>query len=314
LILGFYTAEWWIPAKKVPDLNCGVGDLLLEVVYLKQEVPDLRSGGTPHNFTPADDEVAVIAGVHVQVVSKPNDSVIYKSYTGKLSTTMEARRSRLECMHKSYTGKLSTTMEARRSRLERMQTLPNIKLISPTSSPSRSILGSTPEVPSDNPPPSPSPAQRSRRLGGKTTSSLVKRMSEGRFFLTDRSPARAASSPVFRCLPQPLPAAAEDAEQVEPLKGTATVQRGDGGDELRRDELKELDKADGDEAATASGDGEEDRSVEDAPRSDAEAPTQAATRRPRPLETAKKTARCRTRSEVTPKHRPSTRLPHATTC
>ena len=271
MILGFYTAEWWIPAKKVPDL---------------------RSGGTPHNLTPADDEVAVIAGVHVQVVSKPNDSVIYKSYTGKLSTTMEARR----------------------SRLERMQTLPNIKLISPTSSPSRSVLGSTPEVPSDDPPPSPSPAQRSRRLGGKTTSSLVKRMSEGRFFLTDRSPARAASSPVFRCLPQPLPAAAEDAEQVEPLKGTATVQRGDGGDELRRDELKELDKADGDEAATASGDGEEDRSVEDAPPSDAEAPTQAATRRPRRLETAKKTARWRTRREVTPKHRPSTRLPHATTC
>jgi len=136
LILGFYTAEWWIPAKKVPDLNCGVGDLLLEVVYLKQEVPDLRSGGTPHNFTPADDEVAVIAGVRVQVVSKPNDSVIYKSYTGKLSTTMEARR----------------------SRLERMQTLPNIKLISPTSSPSRSVLGSTPEVPSDDPP---------RPLGGR---------------------------------------------------------------------------------------------------------------------------------------------------
>jgi len=37
--------EWWIPAKKVPDLNFGVQDLLLEVVDLKQEVPDLRSDG-----------------------------------------------------------------------------------------------------------------------------------------------------------------------------------------------------------------------------------------------------------------------------
>ena len=28
------------PRKKVPDLNCEVQDLLLEVVDLKQEVPD----------------------------------------------------------------------------------------------------------------------------------------------------------------------------------------------------------------------------------------------------------------------------------
>ena len=28
-------AELWIPAKKVTDLNCGVQDLLLEVVDLK---------------------------------------------------------------------------------------------------------------------------------------------------------------------------------------------------------------------------------------------------------------------------------------
>jgi len=36
-------------SKKVPDLNCEVQDLLLEVglVDIKQEVPDLRSGGTP---------------------------------------------------------------------------------------------------------------------------------------------------------------------------------------------------------------------------------------------------------------------------
>ena len=40
-------------SKKVPDLNCDVQDILLEVVYLKQEVPDLRFGGTPPpNLTP----------------------------------------------------------------------------------------------------------------------------------------------------------------------------------------------------------------------------------------------------------------------
>ena len=35
------------PRKKMPDLNCEVRDLLLEVVGLKQEVPDLRSDGIP---------------------------------------------------------------------------------------------------------------------------------------------------------------------------------------------------------------------------------------------------------------------------
>jgi len=44
---GFYPAEWWIPAKKVPDLNCEVQDLLLELVDLEKEVPDLRSCGIP---------------------------------------------------------------------------------------------------------------------------------------------------------------------------------------------------------------------------------------------------------------------------
>jgi len=34
------------PSKKVPDIKCEVQDLL-EVVHLKQEVPDLRSGGIP---------------------------------------------------------------------------------------------------------------------------------------------------------------------------------------------------------------------------------------------------------------------------
>jgi len=37
------------PRRKLPDLNCEVQDLLLEVVDLK--VPDLRSGGIPLNLT-----------------------------------------------------------------------------------------------------------------------------------------------------------------------------------------------------------------------------------------------------------------------
>jgi len=42
------------PSKKMPDLNCEVQDVLLEIVDLKQEVPDLRSGGSPPpNLTPA---------------------------------------------------------------------------------------------------------------------------------------------------------------------------------------------------------------------------------------------------------------------
>jgi len=35
------------PSRKVPDLNCEIQDPLLEVVVLKYEVPDLRSGGIP---------------------------------------------------------------------------------------------------------------------------------------------------------------------------------------------------------------------------------------------------------------------------
>jgi len=35
------------PSKKVPDLSCEVQALLLEVVDIKQEVQDLRSGGIP---------------------------------------------------------------------------------------------------------------------------------------------------------------------------------------------------------------------------------------------------------------------------
>jgi len=45
------------PSKKVSDLNCGVQDLLLEVVDLKQEVPDLRFGGIRPNLTPAFTQV-----------------------------------------------------------------------------------------------------------------------------------------------------------------------------------------------------------------------------------------------------------------
>jgi len=35
------------PSKKVPDLNCKLQDRLLDVVYLRQQVPDLRSDGIP---------------------------------------------------------------------------------------------------------------------------------------------------------------------------------------------------------------------------------------------------------------------------
>ena len=34
-MLGFYPAEWWIPAKNVPGLNCEAQDPLLEVVDLE---------------------------------------------------------------------------------------------------------------------------------------------------------------------------------------------------------------------------------------------------------------------------------------
>ena len=42
------TVQMVDPSKKVPDLNCELQDLLLEVVDLKQ---DVRSGGIPpHQF------------------------------------------------------------------------------------------------------------------------------------------------------------------------------------------------------------------------------------------------------------------------
>jgi len=44
------------PRKKVPDLSCEVQALLLEVVDIKQEVQDLRSGGIPTpQFNPCFD-------------------------------------------------------------------------------------------------------------------------------------------------------------------------------------------------------------------------------------------------------------------
>ena len=39
------------PRRKLPDLNCEVEDLLLEVVDLK--APDLRSGAIPLDLAPA---------------------------------------------------------------------------------------------------------------------------------------------------------------------------------------------------------------------------------------------------------------------
>ena len=138
-------------------------------------------------------------------MSKPNESVIYKSYTGKLSTTMEARR----------------------SRLERMQTLPNIKLISPTASPRGTILDSTPEIPSEEdatPSTQQQQQQQQQRRPGKTIS-FVKRMSEGRFFQTDRSPCRRTTSPVLRRSPHlatsaPTVTRDDDAHQLQQLHVT----------------------------------------------------------------------------------------------
>ena len=46
----------------MPNLNCVVQDLLLEVVDLKQEVSDLRSGGIPPpNLTPDQATIYIVA-------------------------------------------------------------------------------------------------------------------------------------------------------------------------------------------------------------------------------------------------------------
>jgi len=50
-ILKYILCRVMEPSKKMPHLNCEVQDLLFEVVDLKQEVPDLRSGGIRPNLT-----------------------------------------------------------------------------------------------------------------------------------------------------------------------------------------------------------------------------------------------------------------------
>ena len=162
-------------------------------------------------------------------MSKPNESVIYKSYTGKLSTTMEARR----------------------SRLERMQTLPNIKLISST--PSRTtVLDSTPEIPSDVDDATAGTQQRQRR--SHKTLSFVKRMSEGRFFVGDRSPCRSVTSAVLG--QSPLLASStptsmnSDAFQLQQLHATLQSAAQSAGVAVACQQLKD---ADNDEVGTGGG-------------------------------------------------------------
>jgi len=117
-------------------------------------------------------------------------------------------------------------MEARRSRLERMQTLPNIKLISST--PSRTtMLTATAETLSEDDDTSCTQQQQQQQQRGRPgkTISFVKRMSEGRFFLTDRTPCRPATSPIPR-RPSPLVVTAtvtstsNDADQLQQLHVT----------------------------------------------------------------------------------------------
>ena len=64
-------AESWM----VADVNCELQDLLLEVVDLIQEVPDLRSGGIPrpnltHAYdTPCNASTAVLPARYVSFVA-----------------------------------------------------------------------------------------------------------------------------------------------------------------------------------------------------------------------------------------------------
>ena len=168
----------------------------------------------------------------MQVVSKPNESVIYKSYTGKLSTTMEARR----------------------SRLERMQTLPNIKLISPTLSSRRSVLDSTPEIPSDDDATSFTQQQQPRRPG--KTMAFVKRMSEGRFFLADRSPCGPMTSSIFRHSPLPATSTStgSDGDRLQQQHADLQVTHQPVGVDVQRQQLKDAENnvSDGDEDVFSS--------------------------------------------------------------
>ena len=60
------------PSKKVPDLNCRVQDLLLEVVNFKQEVPDLRSGGIPPikplDFGHDDSTINIVVAIIIIII------------------------------------------------------------------------------------------------------------------------------------------------------------------------------------------------------------------------------------------------------
>jgi len=67
------------PSKKVPDLNCELQDRLLDVVDLRQQVPDLRSDGIP----PPDMELGHwLTGSmgHLGHLSRPGHWVIGSSF------------------------------------------------------------------------------------------------------------------------------------------------------------------------------------------------------------------------------------------
>lgn len=141
-------------------------------------------------------------------------------------------------------------MEARRSRLERMQTLPNIKLISST--PSRTtMLTATAETLSEDDDTSCTQQQQPQQQRGRPgkTLSFVKRMSEGRFFLADRTPCLPATSPIPR-RPSPLLVTAtptstsNDADQLQQLHVTEQSTQ-PARVEVQRQQLKDDDNDDG---------------------------------------------------------------------
>jgi len=136
-------------------------------------------------------------------------------------------------------------MEARRSRLERMQTLPNIKLISPTTASRRTVLDSTPEIPSDDDAMSCTQQRQQRRLG--KTISFVKRVSEGRFFQTDRSPCRRTASPVLQqslhlTMSAPI-VTRNDADQLQQLHDKLQSTRQPESDPVQRQQLNDADSS-----------------------------------------------------------------------
>jgi len=115
-------------------------------------------------------------------------------------------------------------MEARRSRLERMQTMPNIKLISPTLLSGTTVLDATPEIPPDDSCTQQQQQPQPQRRAGKPIS-FVKRMSEGRFFLTDRTSCRQTTSPILKKSPllattSTLTSTSSDTGQLQQLNVT----------------------------------------------------------------------------------------------